>query len=78
VAVLLVVVSRSEPSRVTYLTHVFANKTVDVVLDRRVEERRRGWLGGRAAAKRRHGDRRQHDITKDLQTYGWAVARRQR
>jgi hypothetical protein len=44
VAVLLVVVSRSEPSRVKYLTHVFANKTADVVLDRRVEERRPGWL----------------------------------
>ena len=40
-ALLLFIVSRSEPSRFTYLKHVFANETVDVMLDRRVEERRR-------------------------------------
>ena len=77
-ALLLVIVSRSEPSRFRYLNHVFANETVDVVLDRRMEERRRPRVGGRAAAERRHEDRRQRDISKDLQTFGWALARRQR
>jgi len=74
VALLLFIVSRSEPSRFRYLKHVFANETVDVMLDRRVEERRRRHE--RAAAERRHEDRRQRDITKDLQTYGWALAKR--
>src|SRR5437870_10951056 len=31
VALLLLIVSRSEPSRFTYLEHVFANETVDVI-----------------------------------------------
>ena len=73
---LLLIVSRTEPSRGSYLKHVFASETVDVILDRRAEERRRFPLGDRAAAERRRGDRRQQDITKDLQTYGWAVVRR--
>jgi len=73
-ALLLFIVSRSEPSRFTYLKHVFANETVDVMLDRRVEDRRRRHE--RTAAERRHEDRRQWDITKDLRTYGWALAKR--
>ena len=73
---LLVIVSRTEPSRGSYLKHVFASETVDVILDRRAEERRRFPLGDRAAAERRRGDRRQRDTTEDLKTYGWAVVRR--
>jgi hypothetical protein len=76
VARLLVIVSRKEPSRTTYLKHVFASETVDVMLDRRAEERRRFPLREQTAVERRRGDRRQRDITKDLQTYGWAVVRR--
>ena len=76
VAVLLVIVSRTDPSRGPYLKHVFASETVEVIVDRRAEERRRFPLHDRAAAERRRGDRRQRDITKDLQTYGWAVVRR--
>ena len=72
---LLLIVSRTEPSRTTYLKHVFTSETVDVILDRRAEERRRFPLRERAAAERRRGDRRQRDITEDLKTYGWAVAR---
>jgi len=64
-ASLLVIVSRTEPSRLTYLKHVFASEAVEVILDRRVDERQRLGLV----------DRRQRDITKDLQTYGWAVVR---
>ena len=37
---LLVIVSRKEPSRTTYLKHVFTSETVDVILDRRADERR--------------------------------------
>jgi len=73
---LLVIVSRNEPSRTTYLKHVFASETVDVILDRRAEERRRFPLRERRAVERRREDRRQRDIAKDLQTYGWAVVRR--
>jgi hypothetical protein len=76
VASLVVIVSRTEPSRLTYLKHVFANETVDVILDRRVEERRRLRPGERAATERRLEDRRQRDSAKDLQTFGWAVVRR--
>jgi hypothetical protein len=73
VALLLLIVSRAEPSRFTYLKHVFANETVDVLLDRRVEERRRH---ARLAAESRHEDRRQRDIAKDLQRDGWSLVRR--
>ena len=76
VASLLLIVSRTDPSRGPYLKHVFASETVDVILDRRAEERRRFPLGDRAAAERRRGDRRQRDTTEDLKTYGWAVVRR--
>jgi len=70
---LLLIVSRSEPTRYTHLERVFAN-TLAVILDRRVEDRRRSFE--LTAGKRRHGDRRQHDTTKDLETLGWALARR--
>ena len=72
---LLVIVSRTEPSRITYLKHVFASEATDVILDRRAKARRRFPLHERAAAERRRGDRRQRDVTEDLQTYGWAVVR---
>ena len=71
---LLLIVSATEPARYTYLKHVFGSETADVILDRRVEERRRRHE--RTAAERRHEDRRQWDITKDLRTYGWALAKR--
>ena len=73
---LLVIVSRKEPSRTTYLKHVFTSETVDVILDRRGDEGRRRELRERAATEAPAEDRRQRDIAKDLQTYGWAVVRR--
>ena len=75
-ASLLVIVSRTEPSRFEYLKHVFASETMEVILDRRVDERRRLRLVDRAATEKPYEDRRQRDIAKDLQTYGWAVVRR--
>ena len=73
-AILFLIVSRNEPSRLAYLKHVFAGDTVDVILDRRLGERRQRWEGVRT--ERRQDDRRQRDVTKDLQTYGWALVRR--
>ena len=71
---LLLIVSRMEPARYTYLKHVFGSETVEVILDRRLEERRQRQE--RAPAERRREVRRQRDITKDLQTSGWALVRR--
>ena len=71
---LLLIVSPTEPARYTYLKHVFGSETVDVILDRRVEERRQ--LVKRVVPERRRGDRRERDLTKDLQTFGWALVRR--
>jgi len=74
VARLLLIVSATEPARYTYLKHVFGSETADVILDRRVGERRQ--LVKRVAPERRRGDRRERDLTKDLQTFGWALVRR--
>ena len=71
---LLLIVSAAEPARYTYLKHVFGSETADVILDRRVEERRQ--LVKRVVPERRRGDRRERDLTKDLQTFGWALVRR--
>lgn len=63
-----------EQARYTYLTRVFGSETVDVILDRRVGERRQRQE--RTGAERRRADRRHRDVTKDLQTLGWALVRR--
>jgi hypothetical protein len=70
---LLLIVSRTEPARFTYLRHVFGSETVDVILDRRVGERRQRVE--RPLLEKRGGDRRQRDLTKDLQSFGWALVR---
>ena len=59
VASLLVIVSRTEPSRFTYLKHVFASETVDVILDRRGDEGPRLELRERAATEKPDEDRRE-------------------
>jgi hypothetical protein len=71
---LLLVVSRTEPARHAYLRHVFASDFIDVMFDRRVGPRRQRQEP--VAVDKRRGDRRQRDITKELQTVGWAVVRR--
>jgi len=71
---LLFIVSRTELARYTYLKFVFDSQTGDVVLDRRVGERR--WRQKRVGAERRGIDRRQQDITRDLETSGWALVGR--
>lgn len=71
---LLAVVARDELTKYTSLTRNFVSETMEVVLDRRSRERRRADYRG--ATERRRGDRRQRDITPDLQASGWALVRR--
>ena len=71
---LLVIVSRNEPSRTTYLKYVFASETVEVIVDRRREERRRREAA--TAFDKRRAERRIRSITQDLHSLGWALVRR--
>jgi hypothetical protein len=69
----ILIVSRSQQERYAYLRYVFDSETGDVILDRRVRDRR-----GRqepAPAERRLAERRQRDVTSDLQAFGWALVR---
>jgi len=75
VADFLFIVSRNEPKQYLYLKHVFADESRDVVLDRRGGERRRSQRP--LLAERRNGvERRRRDITRELQSSGWALVRR--
>ena len=71
---LVFIVSRTEPKQYFYLKHQFADESRDVVLDRRLGERRRSLRP--PPAERRHIDRRHRDVTRELQSSGWALARR--
>jgi hypothetical protein len=72
---LLFIVSRTEPKQYLYLKHVFADESRDVVLDRRIFADRRRSLSPQPV-ERRHIDRRHRDITRELQSSGWALVRR--
>ena len=71
---LVIIVSQKEPHRYPYLKHVFASETMEVMLDRRLEERRQRRVP--SAGDKRRADRRVRDVSKDLQTYGWALVHR--
>jgi len=71
---LVLIVSRMEPARYTYLKHEFANDVIDVIFDRRVEDRRRHQES--VAVEQRRVERRQRDIARDLKEFGWALVRR--
>ena len=72
---LLFIVSATEPGTYAYLKYGVARRSGDVILDRRMEERRRiHQYAGRP--ERRNGDRRHRDITRELQAFGWAVVHR--
>jgi hypothetical protein len=71
---LVFIVSRNEPKHYLYLKHEFADESRDVVLDRRAGERRRSQRP--QPTERRHMQRRHRDVTWELQSSGWAVARR--
>ncbi|PYO21093.1 MAG: hypothetical protein DMD88_09875 [Candidatus Rokuibacteriota bacterium] len=74
VARLLLIVSRMDLARYTYLKLVLDSATADVILDRRAGGRR--WRQKRVSAERRRDDRRQQDVTQDLQASGWAMVSR--
>src|SRR5439155_1248107 len=74
VARLLLIVSRMDLARYTYRKLVLDSGTADVILDRRAGGRR--WRQKRVSAERRRDDRRQRDLTEDLQTSGWAMVSR--
>ena len=71
---LIFIVSRAAPKRYFYLKHVYADESRDVVIDRRDGERRRSQRPPRV--ERRHVDRRHRDITRELESAGWALVRR--
>jgi len=69
----LVIVAREERARVESLRRMFTGEGTEVIVDRRLGERRRSETtdGGR-----RRGPRRRQDISDDLQARGWALVRR--
>ena len=71
---LVFIVSRTEPKRYMYLKYVYADERREVILDRRVGERRRRQ--GLPSIDRRHVERRHRETTRELQSYGWTLVRR--
>jgi len=70
---MLIIVSKDQQARYQHLMHAFGG-TYEVILDRRVAERRQHLE--RVRTEKRHGQRRQHDIAKELRTTGSALVRR--
>lgn len=69
----LLIVSRAQQERYAYLQYVFDDETGEVILDRRVHDRR-----GRhepIQTDRRREERRQRDVTAELEVCGWALVR---
>ena len=71
---LLVIVSRDAPGRFAYLKHLYGSETVEVIVDRRVRERRR--RPHFAVNERRWESRRRRDVTEELSNFGWTLVRR--
>jgi hypothetical protein len=71
---LLLVVSKATPARVGYFKYLYGSETVEVILDRRLNQRRR--RDALPINERRRVARRRRDITEELQTFGWALVRR--
>jgi len=71
---LLLIVPRAEPRKFTYLNHMYGSETVEVIVDRRVSQRRQH--GGLTTTERRRANRRRRDLTEDLVNFGWALVRR--
>ena len=72
---LVFIVARTELKHYLYLKHFWADEKREVVLDRRTGERRRSPRP--PPVERRHAERRrQHDITQELHSPGWALVRR--
>jgi hypothetical protein len=71
---LLVIVARAAPGRFAYLRHLYGNETVEVIVDRRVRERRRRYQ--LVANERRWQSRRRRHLAEDLDNFGWSLVRR--
>ena len=72
---ILIIVSREEAWLCHVLRDQFADdERVEVVLDRRFADRRRG--NASPTFERRHRDRRQVDLSTALRFRGWATAHR--
>jgi hypothetical protein len=69
----LLIVSRSQPERYAYLQYVFDSSTGEVTLDRRVRDRRSRQET--IQTERRGEERRQRDVSAELELYGWALVR---
>lgn len=70
---LVFIVSRHRPELFNYLRREFAgNDDVDVIVDRRIGERRLREAPGNPGERRR-GDRRQDHVDDRLQSMGWAI-----
>jgi len=69
----LLIVSRSHQERYAYLQYVFDSESGEVVLDRRVGSRRSRQEP--VTTERRRGERRERDVTEELQVFGWALVR---
>jgi len=70
---LLLIVAREAPARLRYFESVYGNDTVEVIVDRRVSQRRR--RRELVANEWRRVERRRRDVTEDLQTIGWTLVR---
>lgn len=72
---LLFVVSRTEPGRYEYLRTAFAGEgTVEIVLDRRLGQRRQRPVT--REQDRRRSERRARDLNHELARLGYALVRR--
>jgi hypothetical protein len=71
---LLLVVAPTAPARLAYFKYLYGSETVEVILDRRVSQRRR--RRELVIRERRQTSRRRRDITEEIQTFGWALVRR--
>jgi len=71
---LLLIVPRAEPRKLTYLNYLYGSETVEVIVDRRVSQRRQHR--GLTTTERRWANRRRRDLTEDLVNFGWALVRR--
>src|SRR5262249_29381876 len=69
----LVIGARPESARFESLHSMFAGPATEVIVDRRAGAAERRRAGSDADGGRRHGIRRQRDISGDLRTRGWAV-----
>ena len=76
-ATLLFIVSRRQPDLYEYLRRQFSSEPdMMVMLDRRMVERRRSSPPRPEPRERREGDRRRnHEVTHQLLTMGYAFAR---